>query len=141
MFYILKRNFFQIYRIIYTIYCANFGANDVMRKMRKMWNWAQLTFVARKMRKLAPTRKPVALETLHNAHRTIISERLRIGRTARRVMIQTLDVQYMTQSGILDLYSITLHQTFFPKWRNYSFRRRLPLYVIFILCEWFFNSK
>ena len=32
----------------------------------------------------------------HNAHRSIISERLRIGRTARRVMIQTLDVTYMT---------------------------------------------
>ena len=37
------------------------GANDVMRKMR---NWAQLIFVAQKMRKFAPTRKPVALETL-----------------------------------------------------------------------------
>ena len=35
-----------------------------MRKMRKMRNWAQLIFVARKMRKFAPTRKPVALETL-----------------------------------------------------------------------------
>ena len=35
-----------------------------MRKMRKMWNCAQLIFVARKMRKFAPTRKPVALETL-----------------------------------------------------------------------------
>ena len=33
----------------------------------------------------------------HNAHRTIISERLRIGRTAHRVTLQTLDVQYMTQ--------------------------------------------
>ena len=32
--------------------------------MRKMRNWAQLIFVARKMRKFAPTRKPVALETL-----------------------------------------------------------------------------
>ena len=35
-----------------------------MRKMRKMRNWAQVIFVARKMRKFAPTRKPVALETL-----------------------------------------------------------------------------
>ena len=35
-----------------------------MRKMRKMRNWAQLIFVARKMRKFVPTRKPVALETL-----------------------------------------------------------------------------
>ena len=35
-----------------------------MRKMRKMRNWAQLICVARKMRKFAPTRKPVALETL-----------------------------------------------------------------------------
>ena len=35
-----------------------------MRKMRKMRNCAQLIFVARKMRKFAPTRKPVALETL-----------------------------------------------------------------------------
>ena len=33
----------------------------------------------------------------HQAHRTIISERLRTGRTARRVTLQTLDVQYMTQ--------------------------------------------
>ena len=33
--------------------------------MRKMRNWAQLVFVARKMRKFAPIRKPVALlETL-----------------------------------------------------------------------------
>ena len=32
--------------------------------MRKMRNWAQLIFVALKMRKFAPTRKPVALETL-----------------------------------------------------------------------------
>ena len=32
--------------------------------MRKMRNCAQLIFVARKMRKFAPTRKPVALETL-----------------------------------------------------------------------------
>ena len=36
-----------------------------MRKMRKMRNCAQLSFVARKMRKFAPTRKPVALETLN----------------------------------------------------------------------------
>ena len=35
-----------------------------MRKMQKMRNCAQLIFVARKMRKFAPTRKPVALETL-----------------------------------------------------------------------------
>ena len=35
-----------------------------MRKMRKMRNCAQLIFVARKMRKFAPTRKPDALETL-----------------------------------------------------------------------------
>ena len=35
-----------------------------MRKMRKMRNLAQLIFVARKMRKFVPTRKPVALETL-----------------------------------------------------------------------------
>ena len=35
-----------------------------MQKMRKMRNWAQLIFVARKIRKFAPTRKPVALETL-----------------------------------------------------------------------------
>ena len=35
-----------------------------MRKMRKMRNCAQLIFVARKMCKFAPTRKPVALETL-----------------------------------------------------------------------------
>ena len=32
--------------------------------MRKMRNCAQLIFAARKMRKFAPTRKPVALETL-----------------------------------------------------------------------------
>ena len=32
--------------------------------MRKMRNCAQLIFVARKMREFAPTRKPVALETL-----------------------------------------------------------------------------
>ena len=36
-----------------------------MRKMRKMRNCAQLIFDARKMRKFAPTRKPVALETLY----------------------------------------------------------------------------
>ena len=36
--------------------------------MRKMRNWAQLIFVARKMRKFAPTRKPVALETLLVTH-------------------------------------------------------------------------
>ena len=36
--------------------------------MRKMRNCAQLIFVARKMRKFAPTRKPVALETLVDAH-------------------------------------------------------------------------
>ena len=35
-----------------------------MRKMRKMRISVQLIFVARKMRKFAPTRKPVALETL-----------------------------------------------------------------------------
>ena len=35
-----------------------------MRKTRKLRNWAQLIVVARKMRKFAPTRKPVALETL-----------------------------------------------------------------------------
>ena len=35
-----------------------------MRKMRKMRNCAQLIFVARKICKFAPTRKPVALETL-----------------------------------------------------------------------------
>ena len=39
-----------------------------MRKMRKMRNCAQLIFVARKMRKFAPTRKPVALETLVDIH-------------------------------------------------------------------------
>ena len=32
----------------------------------------------------------------HNARRIIISERLQTGRTARREMIQTLDLQYMT---------------------------------------------
>ena len=32
-----------------------------MRKMRKMRNWAQLVFVARKMRNFAPTRKPVPM--------------------------------------------------------------------------------
>ena len=58
-----KKDIFQILRIIYLIYCANLGANDVMR-MRKMRNCAQLIFAARKMRKFAPTRKPVALETL-----------------------------------------------------------------------------
>ena len=46
------------------IYCANLGANDVMQKMRKMRNCAPLIFVAQKMRKFAPTRKSVALETL-----------------------------------------------------------------------------
>ena len=35
-----------------------------MRKMRKMRNCTQLIFAARKMRKFAPTRKPVSLETL-----------------------------------------------------------------------------
>ena len=35
--------------------------------------------------------------------------------------------------------SYTIHNyTLFPKWRSYSFRRRLPFYVIFIL--WFFPS-
>ena len=34
-----------------------------MRKMRKMRNYTQLIFVARKMRKFAPTRKPVELKT------------------------------------------------------------------------------
>ena len=32
------------------------------------------------------------------------------------------------------LHTLFIHYTFFPKWRNYSFRRRLPFYVIFILC-------
>ena len=41
-----------------------------MRKMRKMRNWAQLIFVVRKMRKFAPTRKPVALETLAKPFKT-----------------------------------------------------------------------
>ena len=40
---------------------ASLGAKDLMRKMR---NCTQLIFAARKMRKFAPTRKPVALETL-----------------------------------------------------------------------------
>ena len=31
------------------------------------------------------------------------------------------------------LHTLFIHYTFFPKWRNYSFRRRLPFYVIFIL--------
>ena len=52
-FYILKRIFFQIYRIVYFIYCSNLGAKDVMRNM---WNCAQLIFVAQKMRKFATTR-------------------------------------------------------------------------------------
>ena len=34
------------------------------------------------------------------------------------------------------LHMLFIHYTFFPKWRNYSFRRKLPFYVIFIL--WFF---
>ena len=36
--------------------------------MRKIRNCAQLIFVARKMRKFVPTRKPVALETLGTTH-------------------------------------------------------------------------
>ena len=36
-----------------------------MRKMRKMRYWAQLIFFARKIRKFAPTRKPIVLETLN----------------------------------------------------------------------------
>ena len=32
------------------------------------------------------------------------------------------------------LHTLFIHYTFFPKLRNYSFRRRLPFYVIFILC-------
>ena len=43
-----------------------------MRKMRMMRNWAQLIFVARKMRKFAPRRKPVALETLVYIYRLYI---------------------------------------------------------------------
>ena len=46
------------------------------------------------------------------AHHTLISEKW----TSRQVTLQTLDVQYMTQctqSGILDLYSITLMHTIY----------------------------
>ena len=32
------------------------------------------------------------------------------------------------------LHMLFICYTFFPKWCNYSFRRRLPFYVIFILC-------
>ena len=42
------------------IWCAI----EIIALMRKMRNCAQYFFVARKMRKFAPTRKPVALETL-----------------------------------------------------------------------------
>ena len=34
------------------------------------------------------------------------------------------------------LHTLFVHYTFFPKWRNFSFRRRLPFYVIFILWYW-----
>ena len=51
-----------------------------MRKMQKMRNWAQLIFVAWKMRKFAPTRKPVALETLVSICRSFCCNTLNLSK-------------------------------------------------------------